>query len=102
MRGTRQLCDENGGADLRRDGHQVAEEGCRDLSQLKNLHRGLHAHIDKQDVQHSTAMKVRDLRIRIRKSFIRRIRTCQTVNAKPTPTKKRKKVSISENTKVNN
>lgn len=62
MRGTRQLCDGDADADLRRDGHQVTEEGCGNLSQLKNLHGGLHAHVDKQDVQHSAAMKVGDLR----------------------------------------
>lgn len=93
MRGTRQLCDGDAGADLRRDGHQVAEEGRGDLSQLKNLHRRLHTHVDKQDVQHSAAMKVGDLTIRIRISFIGQVCAYQIVN--------RESLSTSENKKVN-
>lgn len=66
---TRHLaCNREAGADLRRDGHKVTEKRRRDLSQLKHLHRRLHTHVDKQDVQHSAAMKVGDLRNR--KSFI--------------------------------
>lgn len=50
--------------DLWRDGHEVTEEGRWDLPQLKHLHRSLHAHIDEQNVQHSAAMKVGDLKQR--------------------------------------
>lgn len=48
-------------ADLWRDGHEVTEERWWDLSQLKHLYRGLHAHVNEQYVQHSAAMKVGDL-----------------------------------------
>lgn len=47
------------------DGHKVTEEWWRDLPQLKDLNRRLHTHINKQDVQHSAAMKVGDLRIKM-------------------------------------
>lgn len=49
-------------ADLRRDGHEVTEERRRDLSQLKHLYGSLDAHINEQDVQHSAAVKVGDLK----------------------------------------
>ena len=45
-------------ADLWRDGHEVTEEWRWDLPQLKHLNRGLHTHVDEQDVQHSTPMQV--------------------------------------------
>lgn len=48
--------------DLRRDSHEVTEEGRWDLSQLKHFYRRLHAHVDEQDVQHSAAVKVGDLK----------------------------------------
>lgn len=52
-------------SNLRWDGHKVTEEWWRDLSQLKDLYRRLHTHINKQDVQHSAAMKVGDLRMKL-------------------------------------
>lgn len=48
--------------DLWWDSHKVTEEWGRNLPQLKHLDRSLHAHINEQDVQHSAAMKVGDLK----------------------------------------
>lgn len=50
-------------ADLWWDGHEVTEEWWRDLSQLKHLYRSLHTYIYEQDVQHSAAVKVGDLKM---------------------------------------
>lgn len=49
-------------ADLWWGGHEVTEELRWDLSQLKHFYRSLHTHINEQDVQHSAAVKVGDLK----------------------------------------
>lgn len=56
------LTDRRIEADLWRDGHEVTEERRWDLSELKHLYRSLHAHINEQDVQHSAAVKIGDLK----------------------------------------